>query len=174
MFSLALFSSFGFGGARSGAGFCAESSSSVLGFLPPSPAVLASCSGGASAFFAGLPGAQVFRASAFPGPASFVRRSVALVQALAAAPAPLWVCWPGVAAPPALRPARSSSACWSGSGSGSWAECAFALGLGVPVLVFLPVGVVPPASWGQWECWFCGSQSQGWFLAPAASQGSLF
>ena len=175
MFSLASFRSFGFGGSRSGSGFCPGSSAAVFGFLPPAPAVLVSCSGGASAFFrAQFPSAQVFSASAFPGPASFVRRSAALVRALAAAPAPVWVCWPGVACPAGLLPSASSSACWAGSGSGSWAECAFSLGLGVPVLVFLPLGVQPPASWGSWSAWFCGSASQGWFLAPVAQQASLF
>jgi len=45
-------------------------------------------------------------------------------------------------------PSASPSRCFSGGGSGSWASAALAVGLGVPVLLWLPVGVQPPAAWG--------------------------
>jgi len=83
---------------------------------------------------------------------------------LAASPAPLWVCFPGGGCPAGVVPRRS----WVSGGSGSWSECALAAGLNVPVLVFLPAGVVPPSGWGSWSGLGCG-----WWFLPAFS-GRLF
>lgn len=175
-FCFSEFSSFGFGGSRRGCAFASAALPAVAGLLSQFhslPQVFVSCAPGVSAVARSLfPGAVVSSASSFGpgavGRAQFVQRSAAMVRQLAASPAPLWVCFPGCACPAGLVPRRSPGACWGGFGSGSWAECAFALALGVPVLVGLPAGVLPPASWGQWrECWGC------WLLRPAARQSSL-
>lgn len=184
MFCFSQFSSFGFGGSRRGCAVAAAQLPAVAGLVRAfhcSPAVFVSCASGVSALARSLfPGAVVSSASSFASASAsgaaargvFVRRSAALVQSLAASPAPLWCCWPGCACPAGLVPSRSAGRCWGGFGSGSWAECAFAVGLGVPVLVGLPAGVLPPASWGQWrECW------GAWLLVPVPAPGpqaSLF
>lgn len=175
-FCFSEFSSFGFGGSRRGCAFASAALPAVAGLLSQFhslPQVFVSCAPGVSAVARSLfPGAVVSSASSFGpgavGRAQFVQRSAAMVRQLAASPAPLWVCFPGCACPAGLVPRSQPGACWGGFGSGSWAECAFALALGVPVLVGLPAGVLPPASWGQWrECWGC------WLLRPAARQSSL-
>ena len=109
--------------------------------------VLVGCVGGLCAAVRGLfPSARVFRAAAFgSGASSFVRRSVALVRAAAAAGA-CWVSFPASSCPPGLRPSSSSGACFCGSGSGSWASLCFAVGLGLPAFVWLPPAAAPP-SW---------------------------
>jgi len=167
-FSPAPFLSFGFGGARAGSPACLAACAAFLRRVPAGSAVFVSCASGASAVVrAAFPAASVFSASspAFAGlgSAAFAARAAALVRALAASPSPLFVCFPGRACPPPLLPSRS----WRGGGSGSWSECALAFGLGVPVLVFLPAGVLPPGSWGSWRV-----LGGGWFFLPAAP--SLF
>lgn len=164
----ASFLSFGFGGSRRGCAAFALSFPLVCQQLRAllQPRVLVSSAAGVSASVrAAFPFAQVFAAGSggsAPAVSVLVARGAALVRALAAAPAPLWLCWPGCACPAFVRPSSRPARCWCGGGSGSWAECAFAAGLGVPVLVFLPAGVAPPASWGAWQpCW------GGWLLRPA-------
>ena len=159
------FSSFSFpasasallGGAAS-FGFCGSRSAvppsavwvGVLASLPASFSASCGCVGGLCALArSSFPFASVFRASAFGGGRSgFARRSVALVQSVAASPRPLWVSFPARPCPAGLVPSASPSRCFAGFGSGSWASAALAAGLGVPLLVWLPAGVVPPASWG--------------------------
>jgi len=95
------------------------------------------------------------------------RRSVAFVRSLARAGGVL-VAFPSSPCPPALSPA-SASGSWFGSGT--WGSVCLAVSLGVPVVVFLPAGVRPPA-WGSWLRLSCG----GWLLLGVSSgvQGSLF
>ena len=141
-------SSFGFCGSRSAVP-PVPVWAGVLGSLPASFSVSCGCVGGLCALArSSFPSASVFRASAFGGGRSgFARRSVALVQSVAASARPLWVSFPARPCPPAVVPSASASRCFSGGGSGSWASAALAAGLGVPVLMWLPAGVVPPASW---------------------------
>lgn len=144
-------------GAAASFGFCGSRSAvppvpvwaGVLGSLPASPSVSCGCVGGLCALArSSFPSAAVFSASAFGGGRSgFARRSVALVQSVAASPRPLWVSFPARPCPAGLVPSASPSRCFAGFGSGSWASAALAAGLGVPVLMWLPAGVVPPASW---------------------------
>lgn len=175
--ALSSFSSFGVGGSRrpspcSGAS-AAAFVASLRGAGIPASSVFTSCGAGApSLVAAAFPGCQFFSAAAPAfcglGSRAFAARAAALVRALAASPAPLWVCFPGGACPAGVIPRRS----WVSCGSGSWSECALAAGLGVPVLVFLPVGVVPPSGWGGWSSLgaFLGG---GWWFLPAFS-GRLF
>lgn len=103
------------------------------------------------------------------GRGAFAGRSAAFVRALAAAPAPLLVSFPAAPCPAGLRPSASSSSCFSGFGSGSWASLALAVGLGVPVRVFLPAGVVPPAAWGAWSLVAAGPFAGAWVLGAGAA-----
>lgn len=137
--------------------------------VPPSARVLVGCCRGVDAAVRSLvPRAEVFRASSFgSGRSSFARRSCAVVSAAAAAGG-VFVSFPSSSCPAGLLPSAFSSACFCGLGSGSWASAAFAVGSGVPVLLFLPPGVLPPAGWGF------VSGGRGWFLAePAPCQLSL-
>lgn len=177
-FSLSLmvigsFVSFGFGGSRSG---CPQASVSLPAFAAQvrvlqQPQVFISSASGVSALARSLfPSAQVFSSGSSGvtgavGAGLFAARGAALVRALRASPHPLWVCWPGQACPSIVRPSSSPSRCWCGGGSGSWAESAMSAGLGIPVLVILPAGVLPPASWGTWQPWW-----GGWLLLPVPSQ----
>ncbi|OZC01400.1 hypothetical protein BSZ36_17080 [Rubricoccus marinus] len=112
------------------------------------------------------PSALVFQASRFGrGRGRFARRSTAVVRRVAAAgPLALWVSAPGRACPRGLVPSASSSACFAGFGSGSWASLALALGLGMRALVWLPVGVTPPPSWGLGLV--CAGQAGAWWGTP--------
>jgi hypothetical protein len=94
------------------------------------------------------------------GRSAFARRSVAIVESLPVGG--LLVVVPSGAAPAGVVPSRSFRGC----GSGSWGSAAFALGTGRRVLLWLPVGAIPPAwysvSWsavgGWWLGVFCSSQ----------------
>jgi hypothetical protein len=125
--------------------------------------VFATCASGPSRAAAIAPGWVSFPATAAT-PAALAARAAACVRALAAAgPAPVWVCWPGRAAPVGLAPARR----WVSCGSGSWAECALAAGLGVGVVLFLPPAVAPPAGWGFAPV-ASGLFAGGFFLPPVS------
>lgn len=109
--------------------------------------------------------------SSLPFRVALAARATAFVRALAAAPSPALVAWPGRAAPPALLPARS----WSSCGSGCWSELGLAAGLGVPVFVFLPAAVAgPPApAWpGSWSAVVAGPLAGSWSWSPGP--GPLF
>ena len=171
MFSFSSFASFGVGGSRRPSACSGVAASAFVASLRragvPAVSVLTSCGAGApSVVAAAFPGCQFFSASAPAfrglGRRAFAARAAALVRALAASPAPLWVCFPGGACPVGVAPSRS----WVSGGSGSWSECALAAGLGVPVLVFLPVGVVPPSGWGGWSS-LGGFLGGGWWFLPA-------
>jgi len=119
------------------------------------------------------PHAQVFQASSFSGPPSarLVKRSVALVHAVAASPAPLLVGFLTVSCPAGIAPARS----WRSGrpASGTWSTLALGAGLGVPVVVYWCSGqpVQLPAAWGQWSP---ASSGGGWQLQPPAQQLGLW
>lgn len=161
----------------SSVGFCGSRSvvppvsslAPVFSAVPLSASVSVGCARGFDCFVRGcFPLARVFSVASFgSGRRAFARRSSAFVSALASSPAPLLVGAPAVSCPAGLFPSPSSSVCFRGLGSGSWASLALALGLGCRVLVFLPVGVVPPAGWG-----FVSSGGGWWFASPV--QRSLF
>lgn len=115
----------------------------------------------------GRPGAVVVPPPAGLSPrAALAARAAACCRLLAAAPAPLAVCWPSRPAPAGLGPARS----WVSCGSGSWSELALCAGLGAAVAVFLPAGALPPASWGAWSPVVAGPLAGAWLLPGAASR----
>ena len=123
---------------------------SVFQAVSPASRVFVGCAPGLdSATRSVFPLAVVFRASSFgSGAASFARRSVAVVQAVAGVSGAVWVSFPGVSCPAGLLPSSAPGSCFCGLGSGSWASLALAVGLGVRCFVFLPSGVVPPSGWG--------------------------
>ncbi len=145
------------------------------------------CAAGADSFArSAVPSARVFsvasfRAAGLSWGAALARRSVACVQAGAAAGGPVagFVSRP---CPPAVRPSSSSSACFCGAGSGSWASLAFAAGLGAPVVVWW-CGPGSPSL----PSWWCGSwvpvsgpvagvslPAGGWLFVPGSASLSLF
>jgi hypothetical protein len=94
------------------------------------------------------------------GRAAFARRSVAIVEAVPSGG--LLVVVPGsVSPPPGVVPSRS----FHGGGSGSWGSAALALGTGRRVLLWLPVGAVPPVwagvSWSAVGGWWLGVSGSG-------------
>lgn len=161
-------SSVGFAGSRSAVP-CSSVSASLFACVSPSAVVSVGCACGFDLLArSAFPSAVVWRASQFgAGRASFARRSVAFLSALASSPAPVLVSAPAVACPAGLVPSASSSRCFCGLGSGSWAGVAFAVGVGLPVVLFLPAGVVPPAVFGF-------VPAGGGFFVFRPSQGVLF
>ncbi|MBK8535197.1 MAG: hypothetical protein IPL59_08690 [Candidatus Competibacteraceae bacterium] len=157
----------GFSGARRlSPVFRPQVAAVVASVLAAGRSVAVGCAGGADAFVrAAAPAALVFSAAAFgSGPASFARRSAALVAAVAEGGSGSGlVVFPAAPCPPGLLPAPSVSACFCGLGSGSWASAAFAAGLGLPLVVF-PCGfsVLPP--WGVWRPAGGGVWSGGFLL----------
>jgi hypothetical protein len=94
------------------------------------------------------------------GRAAFARRSVAVVEFVPVGG--LLVVVPSSACPPpGVVPSRS----FRGGGSGSWGSAALALGTGRRVLLWLPVGAVPPAwagvSWSAVGGWWLGVSGSG-------------
>ena len=157
----------GFSGSRSVVP--ERSVSSAVAALSPGCRVLVGCAAGVDGFVRSLvPGAEVFAVSSGRwgrGRGAFAGRSAAVVRAVAAGGG-VWVSFPSGGCPVGLVPSLSQSRCFGGFGSGSWASAAFAAGLGVPVLLWLPAGVVPPA-------WGFVAGGGGWFLLAPASQLSL-
>ena len=159
------FSSFGFAGRRSGVGV--SEASAILAALPAGAVVFATCGRGVSALAAAIPGCSVFGRSPFaalPVRAQFAARAAAFIRALAAAPSPLLLAWPGVVVPCHLSWSCRS---WQSCGSGSWSEVALAAGTGVPVVVF---GVAQPSP-SFVSVVICGVA--GWHLSPPR-QSNLF
>lgn len=142
----------GFSGSRRPAGAVPSTALfSAIACVPKSAKVVVGCATGVDAVVRlACPHAQVFAVASGQfgqGKSAFVHRSIACVQAVAAAGrSGLWVSFPASACPAGLLPSPSNSRCFSGFRSGSWASLALALGLGVPCLVFSPCGV--PAGWG--------------------------
>ena len=158
----------GFAGSRSALPPVAVSSL-VFSAVSASASVSVGCAGGFDfSVRAAFPSAVVWRASQFGrGRSSFARRSVAFVRSLSASGSAVLFSAPAVACPVGLVPSASASRCFCGLGSGSWAGVAFAVGLGLPVVLFLPAGVVPPAS-------FSFFHAGGGFFVFRPSQGVLF
>ena len=168
MLSVSQFSCVGFSGSRSLSGVSVPVLRGACGLVGSGAAVGVGCSGGVDQFVRSFFGSRavIFRVSSFgSGRAAFARRSVAVVQWVAAGGG-LWVSFPSSACPVGLVPSSCSRSCFSGSGSGSWASLAFAAGSGVPCLVFL--GSLPAPSW-------LVSVGGGWFqFRSASAQLSLF
>ena len=181
---LASFTSFGFGGCRRPSPVCVPAASALFAGVGlvggcDSVSVLTSCGSGVpAAAVSEFSCATVFRASDFRGAGfrgSFAARAAALIRSLVGSSRPLWCCFPAVACPSVAAGGVGRS--WLSCGSGSWSECRLAAGLGCAVLVFLPSGIEPPMSWGQWS--FVQSSVVGgsfWFLPSPSEvvQGSLF
>jgi hypothetical protein len=94
------------------------------------------------------------------GRAAFARRSTAVIGFIHVGG--LLVVVPSTVAPPAgVVPSRS----FRGGGSGSWGSAALALGTGRRVLLWLPVGAVPPVwagvSWSAVGSWWLGVAGLG-------------
>jgi len=124
------------------AGRAPSVASSVLAAVPPSAVSLFSVS--------------------FSGPGALPARAAAALRALASAPAPVLLAWPGRPCPSSLAgPSRS----WVSCGSGSWSEIALALGLGVPVVLF---GAAPPPWVSVGRSWSAGPLAGGVLLLPSA------
>lgn len=172
----------GFSGSRSASGSPALAAA-VGAVVRAGRSVAVGCAPGADAAVRALvPGARVFRASAFLRPggswaSALAARSAALVSCVAAGGrgSALLVWLPGPC-PAGLVPSRVASRCFRGLGSGSWASAALAVGLGSPVLVFPGLfgrGSLP--AWGSWASacgcggpvvgglGSCGSVWCGWF-----------
>jgi hypothetical protein len=133
----------------------------------PAPAGRGGLVAGVALVVGGRPGASVVSGPAgLPPRAALAARAAACCRALAAAPAPLAVCWPGRPAPAGLRPSRS----WVSCGSGSWSELALCAGLGCALAVFLSAGAAPPAAWGSWSLVSSGPLAGAWLLAPVAAR----
>ena len=106
---------------------------------------------------------SLFSAS-FSGPGSLPARAAAALRALAGAPDPVLLAWPGRPCPAALS---APSASWPSCGSGSWSEVALALGLGIPVILF----EAPAPSWATVaRSWSCGPFAGGLLLLPVAAR----
>lgn len=164
------FSLVGFSGSRalSGARFRACRALAAAASAAGAEVVTGCAAGADRAARQGAGVAHVFRVSSGrwgAGPGAFAGRSAHFVRWVAAGGGCL-VSFPAGPCPVGLVPSASSSRCWAGFGSGSWASLAFAVGLGVPVFVFLPVGVFPPAAWGVWVRLVAGPLSGSWVLVP--------
>jgi len=128
------------------------------------PAPAGSAPSVASAVLAAVPPSAVSLFSpSFSGRGALPARAAASLRALAAAPAPVLLAWPGRSCPASLSgPSRS----WSSCGSGSWSEIALALGLGVPVLLFS----APAPPWAAASrSWSSGPLAGALLLSPPPS-----
>ncbi len=159
------FSTVGFFGSRALIGsataqVCTLASEAVMA----GTAVYTTCgTGAAAAARACAPTAIVFSRT-FAGHGALPARATRFVRALAVAPAPVLICWPGRSCPMGLLPDSR----WQPCGSGSWSELALAVGLDVPVRIFLPPMCSPPLAWGNWTVVDAGSLSGAWALRPPA------
>jgi hypothetical protein len=113
-----------------------------------------------------------------PAAAALAARSRSVVAAaVAGGPGSGLVAFPGGPCPAVCRPVagRLSSGRVSGGGSGSWLSVALAVGTGLPVVVFPPAGVAPPAWPGG--SWVPAASSGVWAAAvrwsPSAFAGVL-
>ena len=157
----------GVSGSRAAAPGCVRAVGWAVHQLAPGASVITGCMSGIDQVARSLaPSALVLRAASFGrGRGRFARRSIAVVRRVAGAgPLALWISAPGRACPRGLVPSASSSACFAGFGSGSWASLALALGLGVRTLVWLPVSITPPPSWGLGLV--CAGQAGSWWGTP--------
>lgn len=158
----------GFSGSRSLSGAGLAVLASLFPLVPAGCHVVVGCAAGAdlavrSAFGDGDGRLCLFAVDSGRwgvGRGAFARRSAAIVEAVP--PGGLLVVIPGsVSPPPGVIPSRS----FRGGGSGSWGSAALALGTGRRVLLWLPVGSVPPAwagvSWSAVGGWWLGAFGSG-------------
>ena len=165
------FFSFGVCGSRVLGSLACQAASVVVPFVAGIGSGSCGCAAGVDAVARPLASA-VIRVSSFGrGRASFARRSVAFVRALASSPRPVLLVFPAGVCPSGLFPSHSSSHCFCGLGSGTWASCAFAVGLGVPVVVFGVSRSCLPSWAGSWVPVSVACVS-GFVFVP--SQASLF
>jgi hypothetical protein len=155
----------GFSGSRSLAGEGLAALTSLFPLVPRGCHICVGCAAGADAAvrdaFTSCGRVCLFSVDSGhwgSGRAAFARRSAAIVGAVP--PDGLMVVVPGSVCPPAgVVPSRS----FSGGGSGSWGSAALALGTGRQVLLWLPVGAVPPVwggvSWSAVGDWWLGVDS---------------
>jgi hypothetical protein len=153
-----------FSGSRhlSGAGLAALSS--LFPLVPAGCHVVVGCATGADAAVrSAFTSSTVFAVGSGQfgtGRSAFARRSTAIIEAVPVGG--LLVVVPGsVSPPPGIVPSRS----FRGGGSGSWGSAALALGTGRRVLLWLPVGAVPPVwagvSWSAVGGWWLGVSGSG-------------
>jgi hypothetical protein len=112
--------------------------------------VVVGCAAGVdAAVAAAAPGALVVRSSGSSPGALAARTRRVVAAAVADGPGSALVAFPAGACPAACVPGRPAAVV--GGGSGSWLAVALAVSSFLPVVVFLPAGVVPPA-WpgGAW------------------------
>lgn len=166
------FSTVGFTGSRSLAGKQALLCQHLARLaIVSGQSVFVGCAGGADLYArqgVSLAGGQatIFTAQSSK-PHHLVKRSASFVQSLAAASVPLLVAFPNTRCHPQLFPSPYQKYTFAGFGSGSWATSAMAVGLGVPLAVFLPSTIQPPAHWGSWSVIQFGRFTGLWQLAPA-------
>ena len=156
----------GFSGSRSLSGAGLAALTSLFPLVPAGCHVVVGCAAGADLAVRSAFGDDRLCLFAVDsgrfgtGRAAFARRSVAIVEAVP--PGGLLVVVPGsVSLPPGVIPSRS----FRGGGSGSWGSAALALGTGRRVLLWLPIGVVPPVwagvSWSAVGSWWLGVAGSG-------------
>jgi len=168
-FALASASVVGFSGSRSLASPAQSAAvAAALSRVAAGAVVHVGCAGGVDQLVRQAAGAAgwslcVHRVG-FGGRGAFAARSIACVQAVAAAGG-VWVAFPAAPCPAGLVPSAQASHCFSGSGSGTWASAALAVGLGLSVLVWAPFGV--PAGWGF------AALGGPWFLSQPAQLSLL-
>lgn len=172
----------GFTGSRSLAAHYQSLVSQVVGsFAARSVPLVVGCAAGADQFVRlAAPQARVFYASGYgTGRASFARRSMAMVQAVAASgPGGQLIGFVSAPCPAGLRiQSATPTRAFAGFGSGSWATLSYAASLGLPISVYWcgpgPAPVMP-VSWGQWLIPVgIGSAHQPCVLLPAGVQASF-
>jgi hypothetical protein len=172
--------SVGFSGSRAPSAGALVALAALFPLVPVGARVSVGCAAGVDSacrsFFGGRSGLLVFSVASGrfgSGRSAFARRSSRCVLSVAAGPSGLLVVLPssGVC-PPGVRPSRS----FFGGGSGSWGSAAFALGRGRRVLLFLPIGAVPPGWAGvSWSAWVSvgasGSAGVWWLGVPVVAPG---
>ena len=118
--------------------------------------------------------AQVVACGAGGRWAPAVRTRAVVAAALAGGPGSALVAFPAGPCPEVCRPVPGAalSGRVTGGGSGSWLAVALAVGAGLPVVVFLPAGVAPPAWPGG--SWVPAAASGPWAAAVRWSPALLF
>lgn len=132
--------------------------------------VVVGCAAGAdAAVAAAAPGAVVVSASGSARWSLAARTRRVVAAAVAGGPGSALVAFPSVACPPACVPGPLASVV--GGGSGTWLAVALAVSSSLPVVVFLPSGVAPPAWPGG--VWLPAASSGLWSAAVRWSPAQL-
>ena len=167
MNNLASFSSIGFSGSRQLSGVDWEHCRSLAASAVKNKStVLVGCAVGADATArAGAGDAAIIFSAESRYPPALVGRSIRFVRTLAVAPSPCLISFPVKPCAAHCVPAPD----WISSGSGSWSSAALAANLQLPIFVFLPDNVSPPALWGTWLPILSGDLVGAWFFAPTTT-----